>query len=531
MKTTENFRKVNLDEIETSSFNVRDKFHEDSLNELARSMEQNGLIHPLNLRAVGKNKYELICGERRFRAAKLLKWKSIDANIRDITLEEAKELCLIENIQREDVSPAEEARAYKQLFEIVKSVDELVTRTGKSESYVRLRLKLNDLIPELMNLLDSGEITTGVASVICGYSEMIQKDIFKRFFNRELCDNWFDLTKENVRKRIESAYTTRLNDYKFDLTECRNCAFNTANFSLFAEGCGNCTNRKCLQEKNASHLLAEVVRLKKEDENIVICTPVYGTTNQTVIERLKALEYEIEKPQFCYNYPVRPTDPHADLTSYNEQMRKINEGYEDGTITKFIKVKENDLELCYIKQKIVTAREELQNQINLLTGKDKRNKELRVENTVKDTKEVMYNNEIEKKEFSHTEEQILYFFMLSAVPSKHYPLLGISGEKYYLKDDDIITILEGLNEERKTVIRRDYLVSRSRDTSAQGLTCDYFLRFMKEHFLSEVEAIEKKYNEVYNKRLKKITERKKEIKKQLEKENKKTSKKKSKQAA
>ena len=531
MKTTENFRKVNLDEIETSSFNVRDKFHEDSLNELARSMEQNGLIHPLNLRAVGKNKYEIICGERRFRAAKLLKWKSIDANIRDITLEEAKELCLIENIQREDVSPAEEARAYKQLFEIVKSVDELVTRTGKSESYVRLRLKLNDLIPELMNLLDSGEITTGVASVICGYSEMIQKDIFKRFFNRELCDNWFDLSKENVRKRLESAYTTRLNDYRFDLTECGNCAFNTANFSLFTEGCGKCTNHTCLQEKNASYLLAEILRLKKEDEKIVICTPMYGETNQTVIERLKALEYEIEKPQFCYNYPVRPTDPHANLTSYNKQMQELNEGYEDGTITKFIKVKENDLELCYIKQKIVTAREELQKQLNTLTDKDKRNKERRVENTVKDTKEVMYNNEIEKKEFSHTEEQILYFFMLSAVPSRHYPLLGITGEKYNLKDEDINTILEGLNEERKTVIRRDYLVSRFRDTSAQGLTCDYFLRFMKEHFPPEVEAIEKKYNEVYNKRLKKITERKKEIKKQLEKENKKTSKKKSKQAA
>ena len=75
MKTTENFRKVNLNEIETSSFNVRGKFNEDSLNELARSMEQNGLIHPLNLRAVGKNKYEIVCGERRFRAAKLLKFK------------------------------------------------------------------------------------------------------------------------------------------------------------------------------------------------------------------------------------------------------------------------------------------------------------------------------------------------------------------------------------------------------------------------------------------------------------------------
>lgn len=529
MKTE--IRKVNLSDIEPSSFNVRGKFDEESLRELARSMEQNGLIHPLNLRAVGKNRFEIVCGERRFRAAVLLKWKVIDAYIRDITLEEAKELCLIENIQRVDISPVEEARAYKQLFEIVGNVDEIVTRTGKSENYVRVRLKLNDLIPELMNLLDTEEINLGVASVICTYSEEIQKDVFERFFNRELCNNWFDLTKESVKKRLESTYTTRLSDFKFDRTECANCGFNTANLSLFNEECGNCTNRACLQEKNASYLLSEVLRLKGEDEKLVICTPVYGVTNETVIERLQALEHEVRMKENCYSYPKPPTDPHADLAGYNKQMQELNEGYEAGTIMKFIKVKENDLELCYIQRQVITAEEELKKQLNTLTQKDNRNKELRLENTVKDIKEVMFNNKIEKKEFSSSEEQILYYFMLSAVPSEHYSLLGITGKVSYLKNEDTTQILNELNEERKTIIRRDYLVARFRDTSARGLTCDYFVRFMKEHFPKEVETIEKKYNDVYNKRLKKITERKKEIKKQLEKETKKVSKKKNKQAA
>ena len=185
MKTTEIFERVNLSEIVTNPANVRGKFDETSLHELAHSMQESGLINPLTLRSVGKNRYEIVCGERRYRAAQLLEWKTIPAYIMDVTAEKAQELCLIENIQREDISPVEEARAYKQLLEMTGEMNELVTRTGKSESYIRLRLKLNDLIPELANLLNEGEINLGVASVICSYSDEIQQDVHTKFYNKE----------------------------------------------------------------------------------------------------------------------------------------------------------------------------------------------------------------------------------------------------------------------------------------------------------------------------------------------------------
>ena len=203
-------------------------------------MSENGLINPLTLRVVGKNQYEIICGERRFKAAQLLGWEKINAYIKDVTTEEAQELCLIENIQREDISPIEEAKAFEKLLQTTNDIKELITRTGKSESYIRVRLQLNSLIPEIANLLNQEEISLGIAAVICSYSEEIQREINAKFYNKEAYNNWFGLNKEEVRKRIESNYTTQLDQFKFDKNECVNCKDNTANFSLFYKGCGKC---------------------------------------------------------------------------------------------------------------------------------------------------------------------------------------------------------------------------------------------------------------------------------------------------
>ncbi len=537
MKTTEIFESIKLSEIETSNFNVRRKFNADTLDELAISMQKNGLINPLTLRSVGKNKYEIICGERRYHAAQLLGWERINAYIKDVTTEEAQELCLIENIQREDISPIEEAQAYQKLYETTNDIKELITRTGKSESYIRVRLQLNSLIPEIANLLNQEEISLGIAAVICSYSEEIQREINERFYNKDAYNNWFGLNKEEVRKRIESHYTTQLDQFKFDKNECLNCKDNTANFSLFHDGRGKCVNPICLQEKNATYLLSEAIRIKQENPLVVLCTSPYRTMNNLVIERLKIQEFEIQENAHCCYYPQEPKEP--DLThiktqkekerltklhqnkvqEYNKQMGILRQKEEQGKLTRYAVILDKEIEFQYREHEVKNETEELQKQLKVLNDKDKRNQELKVINTIKDAKTFMEQKDIPiTKAISKNEEKFIYFFMLNALNPNHYSSFELPENTYYLESKQKKEIVErGLNEEQKTIIKRDFLLKNFDSYFDSGTTSKFYIEFMKEHFPEEITKIEKKYEDVYNKRFVKIKEQISTIDKQLKK--------------
>lgn len=538
MKTTEKFERVNLNEIVISSFNVRGTFHENSIQELANSMRENGLINPLTLRRVSNNQYEIICGERRFRAAKLLGWERIDAYIKDVTNDEAQELCLIENIQREDISPIEEAKAFEKL-QTTGDLNELVSRTGKSANYIRVRLQLNSLIPEIANLLNQEDITFGVATVICSYSKEIQREVFEKFYHVESYNNWFSYNKEEVRRRIESIYTTQLDQYCFDLSDCKSCPHNTANFSLFGDG-GKCVNKSCLNEKNTKYLTDEAIRLKKENPLVVLCAPTYGQTNDSVIGNLKLQEYEIQEDNHCRLYPSKPEEPEyadisdeeeiqkaksryeEDVQTYNQFIEELKQKEEKGELTRYAVIRDKNIQFKYREHETKNPHEELKKQLSNLKTKDKRNQELKVINTVKDTKEFMEQNEIMvSKEFSTHEECLLYFFLLSSLNPKHYPIFGLPNNTYFLEDEQKKNIVEsGLTDEQKNVIRRDFILKKFDSAFGSGTTSNLYVQFMKEHFHDEVVKIEKKYEEVYNKRYIKIKEQISTLNKQLKKKEK-----------
>lgn len=534
MKTKEFFQQVSLNEIQPNEANVRECFDNASIQELADSIQNSGLINPLTLRAVGKNQYAIICGERRFRAAQLLGWKSINAYIKDVTAEEAQELCLIENIQREDISPIEEAKAYEKLLQTSGDINELISRTGKSEKYIRVRLKLNHLIADFAELLQTGEIGIGVAAVICEYSEEIQKDVHSRFFDKTSYSNWFNLPQEAVKKRIESNYTSCLKDYKFNKQECASCPHNTANFSLFCEDSGKCVNPTCLQEKNASYLTAEAIRIKQENPLAVLCKPVYSQTNDTVIERLLLQEYEIKDNANCRYYPNEPKQPDFSnieteeekehlaqlyqnkMQEYNESIKLLEQKEEEGSLTRFVVIQDKNIVFQYQEHEAESKENELQKELKSLQDKDKRNTELKTINTIKDTKAFIEANDIPHSEFSESEEKYLYFFLLDALDRKHHQDLGVTKDTYYVSENEKKEIVErGLSEELKTIIKRDFLVKGFRTAFGKGVTSDYFIAFAKEHFHDDVEKIEQKYTEVYNKRFKKIKEQIASIKKQL----------------
>lgn len=540
-KTQDYFEKIKLAEIEPNSFNVREQFEEKSIQELAKSMEIDGLINPLTIRVVGKNKFEIICGERRYRAALLLGWETIDAYIKELTVEDAKRLCLIENIQRENISVMEEAKALKRLYELTGDIDELIARVNKSESYVRSHLRLNNLIPEIVNRLEKEEISFGVASVLCAYSADIQQDIHSRFLDKDAYNNWLSLGKDEIKKRVESFYTTQLDQYKFDLKECRECVSNAANFTLFSDRCGKCMNKTCLDEKNATYLLAKAIKIKQADPLVVLCTSFVRATNKTVIERLKLQEFEIQDNAQCQLYPQEPQKPvfsegvteeekEEVIEDYQKKMQKYTNLMDDlkkkegrGELTKFAVIGEKDIDFQYQLHTKKNETEELQKQLTTLAEKDKRNQELKIINTVKDTKAVIFEqHEIPStKAISVDENKYFYYFLLEALASKHFQYFDIPNSTHYLSDKQKKEILDrGLSEEQKAMIQRDYLARHFNSAFGNGITSEFFIAFAKEHFPEEVTKIEKKYTEVYHKRQKKLKEQSSMIEKELKKRKK-----------
>lgn len=144
----------------------RKVFKEDELAELSDSIKQNGILQPLLVRKKGA-KYEIVAGERRYQAAKLAELKEVPVIIKDISDEEVFKLALIENLQRSDLSPLEEARGYKQLLKEKGCTQEEVARlVSKSRSAITNTMRLLDLPEEVQALVEDGKLTAGHARAI-----------------------------------------------------------------------------------------------------------------------------------------------------------------------------------------------------------------------------------------------------------------------------------------------------------------------------------------------------------------------------
>lgn len=149
-----------LSEIAPDKNQPRKHFDEAGLEELAQSIEASGLAVPILLRPNG-NGYIIVHGERRYRAVRSLGWESIPAEVRDVSPDEAGWLSLVENVQRNDLSPIEEAQAYKRRLEEGITQVELGRRIGKSQSYIATKLRLLKLPDDVQQALDAGAITEG----------------------------------------------------------------------------------------------------------------------------------------------------------------------------------------------------------------------------------------------------------------------------------------------------------------------------------------------------------------------------------
>ena len=158
-----------LSQIDPKSDQPRKHFDKEALDELANSISENGLLQPIIVREYLGGRYQIIAGERRFRASKIAGLSEIPVIIMDKDDRKAAEIALIENIQREDLNPVEEAMAFSSLMkEYGLTQEELSARVGKSRSAIANTVRLLDLPEEVLNMVAAGEISAGHGRTLLG---------------------------------------------------------------------------------------------------------------------------------------------------------------------------------------------------------------------------------------------------------------------------------------------------------------------------------------------------------------------------
>jgi len=179
---------ISLDEIEVNPFQPRTHFDEEALNELAESIKVQGIIQPITVRKLSKNKYQLISGERRFQASKIAGLESVPAYVRTADDQQMLEMALIENIQRENLNSIEIALSYQRLLtECDLKQEELGDRVGKNRTTVNNYLRLLKLPPDIQAALRDKKISMGHARAIITVDNVdLQLDIFKKIMANDL---------------------------------------------------------------------------------------------------------------------------------------------------------------------------------------------------------------------------------------------------------------------------------------------------------------------------------------------------------
>lgn len=158
---------IDITKLRPGIYQPRSMFNEEQLHELAQSIEQKGIIQPLIIRQTKAGHYEIIAGERRWRAAQMAGLKEVPVIIKKMTDDDALEIALIENVQREDLNPLEEARGYERLIrEFQYTQEEIGESVGKSRSHIANLLRLLKLPEQVKTMLENGQLTMGHARAL-----------------------------------------------------------------------------------------------------------------------------------------------------------------------------------------------------------------------------------------------------------------------------------------------------------------------------------------------------------------------------
>lgn len=221
-------QEINIDLIKANPNQPRKVFDPDALEELKQSILTQGVIIPLIVEELAKDSYVIVAGERRYRASKLAGLKTLPCIVRDFSDMQRMEVALIENIQREDLNPVEEAKAYSYLLtqQGIKQ-DELASRVGKSRPAISNSLRLLNLPSHMLDSLSEGEFTAGHARALLSVENPSDREIlYKKILSDELSVRQAEVAASNLNKGIRAVnqnvnpFNKKNKDKTEDLIEC-----------------------------------------------------------------------------------------------------------------------------------------------------------------------------------------------------------------------------------------------------------------------------------------------------------------------
>lgn len=203
-------REIRIEKIVPNKYQPRREFTEDKIKELAESIKQNGLLQSITVRDMGNGFYELIAGERRLRALKYLEYPTTKAIVKELTNEQMATLALIENIQREELTPIEEAYAYQELLSINNlTQDELAKSLGKTQATVANKLRLLKLCSKVVDAINSTRITERHGRAMVKLDPSAQEKILNQILTQSLN---VSQTEERIETYLRIKNETKNND-------------------------------------------------------------------------------------------------------------------------------------------------------------------------------------------------------------------------------------------------------------------------------------------------------------------------------
>jgi ParB family chromosome partitioning protein len=228
-KVVGNIIELEIDAIEINPFQPRSNFNEESLKELATSIKELGVIQPITVRKLDFNKYQLISGERRLRASKLVGLTTVPAYIRIANDNESLVMALVENIQRHDLDPIEIALSYQRLIdEIQLTQEQMSERVGKKRSTIANYLRLLKLDPIIQTGIRDGFISMGHGRAIINIEDQdIQADIYQKIVSQNLSVRDTETLVKNYQESLKPKPATQTKKASFEIADTEKNTFNS----------------------------------------------------------------------------------------------------------------------------------------------------------------------------------------------------------------------------------------------------------------------------------------------------------------
>lgn len=527
-----------------SPLNPRKEFVDADIRELSESIQQVGILSPIiirpNVDEAIDTAFEIVCGARRHAAAKLINQEMVPCILKELSDEEALDLMITENLQRKDISPLEEAEAFINLIKHRQyDIAMLVSRFGKSEFFIRQRLKLLDLIPEFRNLLKEETIGIGHAFEICKLIVSDQQELYQNSYSETDRNRswWTGFTVKDLKRRIERYYSLKLKNAGFSPEDgtldtkagpCTTCPKNSAsNMILFPDSSneGICIDTACFKNKSEIQFERDLAKIQEESPEILLCYRSYisGDEKKYVNEQIKKglpfveLEWktfetieEPEKPSRPFasdfeeteDYEEALEDYKSELEEYNEDLKEYQEQVNSGNVRKAFIVAGNDKgHIIHVLQKISdddaessSGAKELSNKrlITELNNKDKRNQELRFEKIYLAAKELLKESDYLNRTETLSDIELYGLFVPMLDILNQDLRKEVLGTQFYVENNTKLPAAKGLSPEQRVRILRNWMLNKlsTSTPNSQISEANALIEIAKERYPDKLSEIE-----------------------------------------